>query len=63
MRNEEVKRHPLDLVSFRIKFRPEINGRTSDIVRPKSKTVRPNEKYTRNSVRREKFQAKLNVQP
>ena len=34
-----------------------------DNVRPKSKTVRPNEKHTGHSVRRGKFETKWNVRP
>ena len=46
-----------------IHIRSSNNGRTSDNVRPKSKFVRPNEKDTRHSARREKPEAKLNIRP
>ena len=44
-----------------VKGRPSNNSRTLANVRAKSKFVRPNEKHTGHSVRREKLEAKLIV--
>ena len=51
------------LTGLRIAVEHRTMSRTSDNVQPKSKIVRPNAKHIEHSVRREKFEAKLNVQP